>query len=194
MSRQVYTNTGATILRAESISAWHNGEKFLENAKIQAAEIEKQALEEARKAWQQGYEEGRQAGLEDAARLALKITAERDDYLNSLTSRLAQTIDASVRKILGEIEDSELITAVARNAIKEMREFQKVFLRVPLGMAGELEKREVFSRGTNIILQEDDTLQGSMCCLDTPLGIIELGAHTQWELIFKSISAIDRGN
>lgn len=191
-------NAGELIVRAESVAAWRDGEQFLEQAKKDAAAMKMQSTEDARaareKAWQQGFEQGRQAGLEDAAKLALQITAERDAYLNSLTLRLMQSIDACMKKILADMDDAQLIAGVARKAIEDLRKIDKVTLRVPPGMASVIEKLVSLPGAKKINVKEDDTLQDSLCYLETPLGVIQLSAQTQWERIFRVMSANERGD
>lgn len=180
------------ILRAESVAAWREGEQFLERAKRDAAVTMQQAAIDAQQvqdqARQQGYDDGRQAGLEDAARLALEITRARDDYLQCLTPQLIQVVDAAVRKILGSLDDIDLIERVAANAMQGLREPLKVTLRVPPGFADALRERGALADKYKICLVEDGILQGSMCFMETPLGTIELSAQTQWERIFRTVS------
>ncbi len=184
-------NQAPPILRAQSVSAWREGERFLEQARHDAEALHRQAQQDAQEAReqarQQGYEQGRQEGLEDAARLALQMTAQRDAQLHSLAPRLVEAIDASVRKILGAIAPAELIEGVAREAMQAMHGTSQVTLRVPPGMADQLNERSACLERRRVIVVEDDALRNSMCFLETPMGIIELSPHAQWDRLLQAM-------
>ena len=182
----------ATILRADSVAAWREGERHLEQATQDVAALKKQAQEDAvrerERGWQAGFDEGRQAGLEEAAQLALQLTAEHDAYLDGLTSQLASAIDASVRKILAGLDDAELIAAVARKAIEDMQALNTITLRVPPAMVNALQVKQLCFKGKPLSVRADDALHDDICYLDTPLGTVELTAQTQWARIFRTMS------
>ena len=191
------SNTGtphndATILRADSVAAWREGERHLEQATQDVAALKKQAQEDAvrerERGWQAGFDEGRQAGLEEAAQLALQLTAEHDAYLDGLTLQLASAIDASVRKILAGLDDAELIAAVARKAIEDMQALNTITLRVPPAMVNALQVKQLCFKGKPLSVRADDALHDDICYLDTPLGTVELTAQTQWARIFRTMS------
>ena len=195
MSNADTPDRGATILRADSVAAWREGERYLEQATLDAATLRQQAQEEAvrerERGWQAGFDEGRQAGLEDAARLALQFTAEHDAYLDGLTPQLASAIDLSVRKILAGLNDAELITGVARKAIEEMQALNTISLRVPSAMVIALKDKQLRFKGKPWPIRADDTLHEARCYLDTPLGTVQLTAQTQWERIFGILKPAD---
>src|SRR5690606_20858807 len=72
----------ALIVRAESLAAWREGERFLEQARQQAQTIRSEALVQAdvlrEQARREGYEDGRRDAMDEAAGLALEIAAERE--------------------------------------------------------------------------------------------------------------------
>lgn len=192
MSNTDLSHKDATILRADSVAAWREGERHLEQATQDVAALKKQAQEDAirerERGWQAGFDEGHQAGLEEAARLALQLTAEHDTYLNGLTSQLASAIDASVKKILAGMDDAELITAVARKAIEDMQALNTITLRVPPAMVDALQSKQLCFKGKPLPVRADDALLDDMCYMDTPLGTVQLTAQTQWARIFSTLS------
>jgi len=192
MSNTETPRKDATILRADSVAAWRDGERHLEQATQDVAALRKQAQEDAvrerERGWQAGFDEGRQAGLEDAAQLALQFTAEHDAYLNGLTTQLASAIDVSVRKILAGLDDAELIAAVARKAIEDMQALNTVTLRVSPAMVSTLQEKQLHFNGKHLPIRADDALQDAMCYLDTPLGTVQLTAQTQWSRIFRTLN------
>jgi len=194
MSQHGDSNVESTILRAESVAAWREGEHFLEQAKREAAEVLKQANADAQRireqARKEGFDEGRKAGMEDAGRLAVQLVVERDAYLKSLTSRLVKVLDASVRKILGELNDIALIEGAARTAIQSLRHSGRVTLRVPAATVDVLKESVGFSDMHHVCVVGDDALQGDACLLETSQGTIELSAHAQWERIFQGMSEV----
>lgn len=179
------------ILRAESLAAWREGEQFLVHARRQAdgmrtqAEAAAQALRE--QAWQQGYEEGKQAGNEEAAALVFRIAEEREAYLHGLESRLAHVIDFAVKKILDSFDHQVLVTHVTLLAMRALRGPGSYTLRVSPGMASKLDASGALSSIRGVTLCESDALQDDQCWLDTPAGTIALTAHEQWDRIFKAM-------
>lgn len=181
----------ALIVRAESLAAWREGERFLEQARQEADMIRSEALAQAEtlreQAWHEGYESGQRAAMDEAAELALRISAERESYKTELEPHLVRVIDTALRKILDGIPDQDLVMFAARKAIGELRESGRFTLRVAPGMAAILGEEAMHHLARAVVLRADDSLQESQCFLETPAGIIELTPHAQWERILKAL-------
>lgn len=181
----------ALIVRAESLAAWREGERFLEQARQEANAIRSEAIAQAQalreQAWHEGYENGQRAAMDEAAELALRISAERESYKAELEPHLVRVIDTALRKILDSMPDQDLVMFAARKAIGELRESGRFTLRVAPRMAAILGEEVTHHLARLVVLREDDSLQESQCFLETPSGIIELTPHVQWERILKAL-------
>lgn len=183
----------APIVRAESLAAWRDGERHLEQARQEAETLRQAARTQAdallAQARQAGYDEGRRAAMNEAAELALRLAAERESYLRDLEPRLVRVIDAAVRKILDGLEDADLVAGAARKAVGELRESGRFTLRAAPGMTERVGEHAMQRLAGVLTLREDETLRGSQCFLETATGIIELTPHAQWEHILKALQA-----
>ncbi|MFA1602644.1 type III secretion system stator protein SctL [Alcaligenes faecalis] len=183
------TGDDALIIRAESLAAWQEGERFLEQARQQAQAIQKEAHEQAdhlrEQARQEGYETGRRAAMEEAAELTLRLAQERERYVDELEPRLVQLIDTAFRKILDGMADAELVERATHRAVGDLRESGRFTLRLAPGALEALSEDAMARLARVVVWQEDDKLRQSQCFLETPAGIIELTPHAQWDRILK---------
>lgn len=180
------------IIKAAEYQAVLDGEAVIADAHRQAAEILAKAELEYAARKQQGYDDGLQEGRLEMAEKMLDTVASSVDFLSSLESRVVQLVTRVVRKILGDMQQPDRITAVVRNALAVARNETRVTLRV---CPGDLETvqdrlREIMQPypAINFLdVMADSRLRADGCVLETDIGVVDASLDVQLEAIEKSL-------
>src|SRR4051812_32569229 len=109
------------VVRANEAEKWLSVAAYLAEARRQGEQITAQArlaLEEHR---DQGFEAGRLAGVEQAARLIADTKVAVDDFVARMHDELIALVVEIVREILGSFESDDLAARAVARALKDVR-------------------------------------------------------------------------
>ncbi|GGB05700.1 type III secretion protein [Brucella endophytica] len=175
----------ARIIRAEDATCWIDGFAFLERAKAEAAAIRSTAGDEVAKARQLGREEGRRAGETEAAALLMRTHADIDRYLGSVEPMVAALALDIVERVIGTIEDADLVARTARQALDALREESAVVVNVAPELVGEVQQRLAVSGSTDarVRVVADRHLSGRRCTVTTPSTSMDVSIEAQLDAI-----------
>lgn len=163
------------------------------------------ALEEARvKGYQEGYEAGRNDGMQSVENLiqeASKIVdSSREDYYEKLESAELEIIDLAVKiaeKIIGKTieDDSEYWSQLVKTALKEVREHEdiKIFVHPKKFELTKSQKKmleALLHDSTDIYIYPDDELEETACIIETSFGTIDASVDSQLTEIKKQLLQI----
>jgi type III secretion protein L len=170
---------GVKIIRAEEISAWRDGYRFLSEAS-KAFEAERA----------RGFSEGMEAASRDAGKLVLETAGKVDRYLGSLEKQIAALSFDIVRRVLGEFDDAELVARSARNALADFRDASAV--RIKIHPSAETAVRRMLAErrqdpGISFVVQTDDDLAERACILSTEFAIIDATLDSQLAAIAQAM-------
>jgi type III secretion protein L len=170
---------GVKIIRAEEISAWRDGYRFLSEAG-KAFEAERA----------RGFSEGMAAASRDAGKLVLETAGKVDRYLGSLEKQIAALSFDIVRRVLGEFDDAELVARSARNALADFRDANAV--RIKIHPSAETAVRRMLAErrqdpGISFVVQTDDELAERACILSTEFAIIDATLDSQLAAIVQAM-------
>lgn len=173
---------GVKIIRAEEVSAWRDGYRFLSEAS-KAFEAERA----------RGFSEGMAAASRDAGKLVLETAGKVDRYLGSLEKQIAALSFDIVRRVLGEFDDAELVARSARNALADFRDAKAV--RIKIHPSAETAVRRMLAEraerrqdpSTSFVVQTDDELAERACILSTEFAIIDATLDSQLAAIAQAM-------
>jgi type III secretion protein L len=182
----------ARVIRAADYAAWIEGAAFLEAAKAQAAEIARQAgaAYEAEKA--RGYADGRAEAAAAAAEHQIEAVAKLVDWLDRVETQMADLVVQATEKILGALDDEELLKRVVHNALKVMRTQRQVTLRVAPEMVGTVQRHLVeimagYEGVTFVDVSPDARLGRGGCILESELGIVDASVEVQLAALRRAL-------
>jgi type III secretion protein L len=180
------------IVRAEDYQAWVEGQAFLEAAKAHAREIETEARAayEAEKA--RGYEDGLAAAAMKAAEQQLDTIAQTVAWFERVEGQMAELVIQATEKILGELDDVELVKRVVHSAMRVMRNQRQVTLRVAPELVEPVQKRlaEImadYPGVTFVDVAPDARLRRGGCILESELGVVDATLELQLEALRRSL-------
>jgi len=163
------------------------------------------ALEEARvKGYQEGFEAGRNDGLESVENLIQEakniVDLSRKDYFEKLENAELEIIDLAVKiaeKIVGKSIDSdpEYWNQLVKTALKEVREHEdiKIFVHPSKFELTKSQKKmleAILHDSNDIYIYPDDELEENACIIETSFGTIDASVDSQLTEIKKQLLQI----
>lgn len=148
-------------------------------------------LYEAKK--KQGYQDGIEEGRLEYSEKIMETAMASIDYLESMEKAVAGLVLKSLEKILGEMDDEELILKVVRSGIAVARNEKKVLLKVSPHDIASVKSRlaDLHSTYAGIGILEavaDNRLGRGDCIIESELGIVDASLKTQMRAIEKAIA------
>ncbi|MFC3282199.1 type III secretion system stator protein SctL [Litchfieldella rifensis] len=185
------TRPGKTILRAKEAEAWLDGYAFLERVRQHADEVETEARRTAAKAYAEGFEEGRREGEAQATELLTRTTRRVERYLSGLDQSMADLCLQMVRRILGEFDDTELISRCVRQALREYRHDMAVTVRVAPERMSEVESLLAAGEESGqppCRVESDTQLKADQCLLVSPVAVVDVGLDAQLNALRRALA------
>jgi type III secretion protein L len=171
-------------------------EKFrLEKEKL-LADIQKNAEELYEQRKKEGYLDGLLEGKEEESMKIMDTVMASLSYLEKLEGDLVNLVTDSVQKILGEIDQQELIRRIVKKALNTIRGDRRVIIRVAPSNE-ETVRKELFvmlaskedSRGF-VELRADSRLGPTDCFLESELGNVNASLNTQLKNLKKAFETL----
>ncbi|PTY00938.1 HrpE/YscL family type III secretion apparatus protein [Verrucomicrobia bacterium LW23] len=167
------------LLTAETLlaEAHAESEKLRADAKV-VYETEKK----------RGYEAGLDEGREQIATQLMENAMSSVNSMAAMEERIVDVVIRSLRKILGEMDDREVVTKVVQRALEMVRNQKQVLLRVSPGDFDAIQSRlDDFMRQFPAIdvidVKQDSRLKAGGCILETDMGMVEASVDVQIEAI-----------
>ena len=188
------TRPHARILRAAEARAWQDGYGFLDAARREAEEMRLSAREAYANEYAQGYQEGRMAGEEEAARLVSDTVAKVDRYLGSIEKDVVGMALDVVRRMLGDMDVAALVAKAARQAVADVRRAKYLKITVHPAAADEVRTAlqamlEDSGLGLTIEILTDSTLAEGGCIVASDVAVIDASIDAQLAAIGAAIAA-----
>ena len=153
--------------------------------------------EQAQRLYQQKKDEAYKAGEREAQKLVsekmLNFVAATVAYLSEAEGKLVSLVIASVKKIIGNLGETEATVGLIKSALYRVRNESRVTLRVssPQVQAVNLRVEEITADYPNIDFVEvvpDQALSGCACRVETELGSVETSLDVQIDLLEQALS------
>ncbi len=180
------------VIKAEDYALKLEAEEVIEEAKREAAAI----LERAREAYEEekrrGYEEGLREGKMQMTEQMLNMVSQSVNYFASVEEKVIGIVMAALRKIIGEIDDRELVVRVVKNALAAARNQKQVTVRVSPKQVDLVKSRlhEISSEFPAVSFIEvvaDGRLPPNGCIVESEIGIVDASVEVQLEAIERSL-------
>lgn len=183
------------VVKAEDYSAYLKAQEIIDLANQKAAGIE----EDARKAFEEekkrGYEEGMEEGSQKMSELMIESIAKSVQNFEDFENDVIQVVDDAIRKILGELDDKELIGRIVRNALGMVRDQKRVTVIVNPSeldtVRPQLSDLLAQYPSINVIdITSDPRVKAGGCKLETEMGVVDASLDTQLDAIKKSLTKV----
>jgi type III secretion protein L len=186
--RDMPASPGKKIIRAKDAALWLEGYRFLEEIKsIHEAEFAR------------GYAEGKAEGAAEAAALVNNAAVNVDRYIASLDQQIAALAMKIVRRVLGDLDVTDLIARAAAQALNDFRREKNLKISVhPAALervrASLIAHVREAGLGVNLTVEADATLSKEACVIASDFAVIDASVDTQLTALAKAISmaAVER--
>ena len=180
------------LLKQADYQTFVMADQILAAARREAEERRAETEREQAHRLQAGYEQGMaQARLEMATRM-LETVERTVDYLGAVEHRVVDLVMMSVRKVLGEFEDTELTRRLVRQSLHVVRNQPQATIRVCPAQSEPLQQRlnELLAGYNSLRMIEvapDPRLERGDCILETEIGVVDASLETQLKALEQAL-------
>lgn len=191
--QRVTPPAGKSLLKAKDYGQLIKANEILDQAHQKASETIAQAYEIYGAKKKQGYEDGLEEGRLEHLEKIMDTSMKAIDYFESMEKSIAGLVTQCLEKVVGEMDDEELILRIVRSGLAIARNEQRVVVRV---CPDELKAvQQATSRllqaypGINILdITADSRLTRGACLVESELGVVDASLDTQLEAIKRAIA------
>lgn len=164
------------VLKAREIGEFVEARVALQRARETAERLRQEARHAYEQAHDRGYQDGVKAGSKDSAAQMIDIISGAVDYLGKTETQVAAVVIATVSKILGDLDQDELILKSVRRSLSELRDQQHVTVRAAPRNANTLLDGLPRNHPEVGILNvvADERLNDAECVIETDMGIVNV--------------------
>ena len=171
---------GVKVLKAADVDTLHDAASLIAAAKAHAAEIEKKAEAVYEERFQQGYEDGVEAGKMENAEKMMETVLASVEFIESIENTVVSVVNQSIRKIIGELDDETRIKRIVGTALNTVRGQQRVTVRVNPAEEPTVSKAlAAMTSGSYLTVVADPRLGPDSCILESELGVVDASLETQ---------------
>jgi type III secretion protein L len=181
---------GTRIVRAADAAAWQDGFRFLEAVREAAGKVEESARAAYAAAYEKGYADGRAAGAIEASRMVRDTTFAVDRYLARLENEVGALALSVVRRVLGELDVTELVARAAAQALGEFRHAKS--LRVAVHPAAVDRVNAALAALTQVdvpvTVDSDPTLDLGACIVASDFAVVDASIEVQLRALAEGLA------
>ncbi|MBF0201779.1 MAG: HrpE/YscL family type III secretion apparatus protein [Desulfamplus sp.] len=192
-NQRVVPSAGIHVLKEREYGYLIEANRILEEAHMKASETIAQAHEiyEAQK--KQGYEDGLEEGRLQHAEKIMDTAMETVNYFESMEKSIASLVIQCLEKVIGEMDDHDLILRVVRSGLAVARNEKRVVVRVSPEDLKELQEAvsnllQTYPGISVLDITADGRLTKGACIIESELGVVDASVTTQIEAIKRAIA------
>lgn len=183
---------GTRVLRQAEYLAWCETRELLEMAELAAQARRAEAEAEYERQRQKGYRDGMAQARQEMAARMLANAEQTVEYFSGLEHQVADLVMTALRKILGELDQTELMRRLVREALQTVSNQPFAILRVAPTQAASLKERLpelLAAHGAlgRVEVQADARLAETDCILETDIGVVEASLEAQLEALDRAM-------
>lgn len=184
---------GKPILKADEYGQLIEANEILDQAHQKASETIAQAYEIYETNKKKGYEDGLEEGRLEHAEKIMDTAMQAIEFFESMENSTAGLVTKCLEKVIGEIDDDELILRIVKSGLAVARNEKRVVVRVCV------DDLDAVKKSTSTLLQAypgisllditaDSRLTKGACLIESELGVVDSSLDTQLEAIKRAIS------
>lgn len=182
----------ARILKREEHAFLLEGERIVEAARHEAELIRKEAQEEYERKRQEGFQKGLEEGKAEISERIVETLGQSAAYFSKVEDAMVDMVVRSIRNVLGEMNQREIVERVVHRALESTRNESHVTVRVSPSQAEWLKTRvnsilQSFPKVQFLNIQPDNRLPEDGCVLETEIGVVDATLETQLKAIEKAL-------
>jgi len=183
---------GARILRAADAEAWQDGYRFLEAARVAAANVDAEVRSARDAGYEKGFKEGYAAGSVEATELVLRTTLAIDRYVAGLEKEIGSLAMSIVHRVIGRFEAGDLVARAATQAVSEFRDEKAVKIAVHPGAVDRVKQAlaALPRDGRPLVTVEGDAaLNEQACLLVSEFAVVNASIESQLRALSANLTS-----
>jgi type III secretion protein L len=183
------------VVKAEEFSTAHDAHAIIESARADAERILAEAKQVYEQERERGLAEGREAAKLEMAGQMIDTVGNIVEYIGSVEHDMVGVVSRALERILGEIDDKDLIVRVVKNALAAVRNEKHLMLRVAPDQVPVVRERmtQILSQYPIIVdvqVAGDPRLSATGCILESEIGVIDASLEGQLATLKKALEKI----
>lgn len=171
---------GTKVLKAAQVAELHESGELLAAAREEAERIRAKAEEDYRVRYDEGYNDGLEAGKMENAEKMMETVMASVEFIETIENTVVDVVNQSIRKIVGEMDDKDRIVRIVHTALHNVRGQQKVTVRVaPADEPVLTEALAAMTQASYLTVVADARLEKGSCILESSLGVVDASLSTQ---------------
>lgn len=182
----------ARILKREEHAFLLEGQRIVEAARHEADLIRQEAQQEYERKRQEGFQKGQEEGKAEISERIVETLGQSAAYFSKVEDAMVDMVVRSIRNVLGEMNQREIVERVVHRALESTRNESHVTVRVSPSQAEWLKTRvnsilQSFPKVQFLNIQPDNRLPEDGCVLETEIGVVDATLETQLKAIEKAL-------
>ncbi|MCR5084576.1 MAG: HrpE/YscL family type III secretion apparatus protein [Succinivibrionaceae bacterium] len=183
---------GRRVIPAGDYADFLNAEDMLAQVRSAVEKAKAQAEQVYRKRYDEGYQDGLEAGKAEYAEKMIDMVMTSVDSIESLEGQLVDVVTESVTKILGEFDPQDRVRRTVRQALNSVRGSKTVTIRVcaqeePLARNALGSFLGVAESSGYVDLRIDANLRPGDCVLETEMGVVDSSIESQLRILREAL-------
>ena len=183
---------GEKIVSFAEYADFVESQKVLHDARQRAADILKDAQHAYEEEKKRGYQDGIEASKAYQGEKMIDVATATVDYLASIEGKVTDIVLATVRKIIGNLDKTELALGLIRLALGKVSNESKVVLRIPFEQADEINQKLVqlkveMSDIGYLEVVTDEQMKIGTCRVETEMGSVDSSIESHMQLLEKTL-------
>ncbi|MGR4000458.1 MAG: type III secretion system stator protein SctL [Alphaproteobacteria bacterium] len=188
------------VMKSADYARMSEAAELLATAREEAAELKRRAGDAYKVEKERGYQDGLLDAKAELARMQTAQAARARVWVEGMEAQLGALVAAAVERILGEMDDTEVLARVVRHALENFQGLPSLRLRVAPDQIEALNRalaergrrnsatRERRNSATPLRIEPDPSLRAGECILESPLGVVDLSLPRQIEILREVLS------
>lgn len=196
----IFSEEGSGVLNKSVLDAKGKAKAIIDEACVTAEKIRNEARDalsriekEREKAKKDGFNAGREEGLQSVAEMALSLETTREQFYNNAEPEMIKLVLMISEKVIGKLvrENQQAIKSIVHQAV-ESSLGERIVVRLnpedhKAVTADEPALRDILDRTKRISFKEDEAITKGGCIVETEVGTIDARLETQLKAIKKAL-------
>lgn len=183
---------GKKVLKASDYALLVEAWEVLEQTRREAEHLMERARQRYEEEKKRGYEEGLLEGKRKITEKMLETVQKTVDYLAASEETLCSLVTDAVRKIVGEMDEQELIVRTVRKALVAVQHQKHVKVKVSPSdieyVQSQVEALSKEFRGIGFLeIVPDPNLDPRCCVVESEMGVVDASVEVQLRAIENAL-------
>jgi type III secretion protein L len=184
---------GRKVIKAADYQVYLEAKALIDRAAAEAEAIRAEAAAAREAEKRRGYEEGTAAAKLEAAERMMDTVTGTLDYFSRVEETMVELVIGAVDRVIGALDDRELIRRIVKNALSVVRSQKQVTVRVAPDQAAAVKEQlnDILKPYPSIGIVDivaDGRLSRGGCILESDIGSVDASIEIQLEAIRRAIA------